>query len=390
MLTFASSIPAALLLISSVLNNPGYIGGPGPDTAVLLACILDVVNALAAIGTAVVLFPVVKRQNEAVALGFVGSRVLEAAIILTGVVSLLAVVTLRREMAGAVANEAALFMVGQSLVAVRDWTFVLGPILLSGVNALLLGSLMYRSGLVPRIIPLLGLIGGPLIIISATAIVFGVWTHVFGVARHRRRPDLRVGTVARRLAGRQGLQALPDHRGYDRRQHPARPPGRHRLAAPVANGPGPPRARPTVQAIGTTDRNHDMISTTPPTGYPVRLTGKLDPNLSRWLWLVKMFLAVPHYVVLAFLWVAFLITTCSPASRSCSPAAIRAHCSTSTSACCAGTGGSVSTSTPPWAPTATRRSRWPGPTTRPISRSPSPNILPGAWSWSSGCWPSRT
>lgn len=173
-LTFASSIPAALLLIFSVLNNPGYIGGPGPDTAVLLACILDVVNALAAIGTAVVLFPVVKRQNEAVALGFVGSRVLEAAIILTGVVSLLAVVTLRREMAGA--DEAALFVVGQSLVAVRDWTFVLGPILLSGVNALLLGSLMYRSGLVPRIIPLLGLIGGPLIIISATAIVFGLWS----------------------------------------------------------------------------------------------------------------------------------------------------------------------------------------------------------------------
>ena len=78
-LTFASSIPAALLLRSSVLNNPDFIVGPGPDTAVLLACFLDVINALAAIGTAVVLFPVVKRQNEAVALGFIGSRVLEAA-----------------------------------------------------------------------------------------------------------------------------------------------------------------------------------------------------------------------------------------------------------------------------------------------------------------------
>ena len=97
-LTFASSIPAAVLLLVSVLNNPDYIVGPGPDTAVLLACLLDVVNALAAIGTAVVLFPVVKRQNESVALGFVGSRVLEAAIIMTGVVSLLAVVTLRQEL----------------------------------------------------------------------------------------------------------------------------------------------------------------------------------------------------------------------------------------------------------------------------------------------------
>jgi hypothetical protein len=120
---------------------------------------------------------VVKRQNEAVALGFVGSRVLEAATIVTGVVSLLAVVTLRQEFAGAAgADEAALFTVGQSLVAVRDWTFVLGPILMSGVNALLLGSLMYRSGLVPRIIPLVGLIGAPLILISATALMFGIWT----------------------------------------------------------------------------------------------------------------------------------------------------------------------------------------------------------------------
>jgi hypothetical protein len=175
-LTFAS-IPAALLLISSVLRNPNYIVGPGPDTAVLLACVLDMINALAAIGTAVVLFPVVKRQNESVALGFVGSRVLEAAIIVTGVVSLLAVVTLRQEVAGAAGvDEAALLTVGQSLVTVRDWTFVLGPVVMSGVNALLLGSLMYRSGLVPRIIPLVGLIGGPLILVSASAIVFGVWT----------------------------------------------------------------------------------------------------------------------------------------------------------------------------------------------------------------------
>ena len=176
-LTFASSIPAVLLLGSSVLNNPDYIIGPGPDTAVLFACLLDLINALACIGTAVALFPVVKRQNEAVALGFGGARVLEAAIIVTGVVSLLAVVTLRQEMAGATgADEAALLTVGQSLVAVRDWTFVLGPILMSGVNALLLGSLMYRSGLVPRIIPLVGLIGAPLILISATALMFGIWT----------------------------------------------------------------------------------------------------------------------------------------------------------------------------------------------------------------------
>jgi hypothetical protein len=175
-LTYVSSIPAFLLLGSSVLNNPDFIVGSGPDHVVLLACMLDVINALAAIGTAVVLFPVIKRQNEAVALGFIGSRVLEAAVIMIGVVSLLAVVTLRQEFTGAVGGDDVLVTVGQSLVTVRNWTFVLGPIVISGVNALLLGSLMYRSGLVPRIIPLAGLIGAPLMLASATAIVFGIWT----------------------------------------------------------------------------------------------------------------------------------------------------------------------------------------------------------------------
>ena len=180
-LTFASSIPAFVLLLGTILADPAYVVGPGQDTAVVLACVLDVINALACIGTAVVLYPVVKRQNASLALGFVGSRVLEAAIIVTGVVSLLAVVTLRQT-AGAAAgtDAAALVTVGQALVEVRNWTFVLGPILLSGVNALLLGTLMYRSGLVPRIIPLLGLIGAPLVIISATAIMFGVWTQSAG------------------------------------------------------------------------------------------------------------------------------------------------------------------------------------------------------------------
>jgi hypothetical protein len=174
-LTFASSIPAVLLLRTSVLRKPDYIVGPGPDTAVLLACVLDLINALAGVGTAVVLYSVVKRQSEAVALGFIGSRLLEAAVITTGVVSLLAVVTLRQGAAAAGADEVVLVTVGQSLVTVRDWTFVLGPILMAGVNALLLGSMLYRSRLVPRIIPLVGLVGGPLMIISAVALIFGIW-----------------------------------------------------------------------------------------------------------------------------------------------------------------------------------------------------------------------
>ena len=134
---------------------------------------LDLVNALACIGTAVALFPVVRRQNEGVALGFVTARVMEAAIIAIGVVSLLSVVTLRQAGASG-ADAASLVRVGRALVAIRDWAFLPGPSLIAGVNALLLGSLLYRSGLVPRVIPVLGLVGAPLLIASATATMFGI------------------------------------------------------------------------------------------------------------------------------------------------------------------------------------------------------------------------
>jgi Domain of unknown function (DUF4386) len=174
LITFAASIPA-LILIGPVLDNADYIVSSGADTRVLWGCLLDVVNALAAIGTAVALFPVVKRQNEALALGFVTSRMTEAAVIMIGVVSLLAVVTLRQDLAGAPGTDtASLVTTGQALVAVRDWTFLLGPGLMASMNALLLGSLMYRSGLVPRVIPTMGLIGAPLLLAATIATLFGL------------------------------------------------------------------------------------------------------------------------------------------------------------------------------------------------------------------------
>jgi hypothetical protein len=174
LITFISSIPAAFFLLAPVLDNPDYIIGSGNDTQVLLGCFLDLINAFACIGTAVALYPVVKRQNGSAALGFVTSRVMEAAIIVIGVVSLLTVVTLRQDLAGtAGADAASLVTTGQSLVATRNWTFLLGPDLMAGINALLLGTLMYRSRLVPRVIPLMGLIGGPLLIAASVAIFFG-------------------------------------------------------------------------------------------------------------------------------------------------------------------------------------------------------------------------
>jgi Domain of unknown function (DUF4386) len=140
---------------------------------VLLGVFLELLLIIANIGTAVVLYPVVKRVNEILALGYVTARVAECAFIAVGILSLLSVVTLRQEAAGADAGS--LVAVGESLMVLHDWTFVLGPGFVVGVgNGLILGYLMYRSALVPRAMAMLGLIGGPLIIASGVSVLFGV------------------------------------------------------------------------------------------------------------------------------------------------------------------------------------------------------------------------
>ncbi|MGO4383998.1 DUF4386 domain-containing protein [Specibacter sp. RAF43] len=171
LLTFVS-IPT-LFLYSQVKGDPAYIAGPGPDSAIILGSVLEIIVALACIGTAVALYPVVKRQNEGVALGFVGARILEAAAIFAGVVALLAIVTLRQAGAG---DEA--LITGQALLALHTWTTLLGQGLIPAFNALLLGSLMYKSGLLPRVLPVFGFIGAPLLITGAAGVLFGLWAPV--------------------------------------------------------------------------------------------------------------------------------------------------------------------------------------------------------------------
>ncbi|MFB7333076.1 DUF4386 domain-containing protein [Streptomyces adustus] len=173
LVTFVASIPA-LLLIAPVLDHADYIVGPGADTRVLWGCLLDLISALACVGTAVAVFPVVKRTGEALALGFVTARLVEAAVILIGVVSLLSVITLRQDLAGATGADAAtLVTTGKALVAVRDWTFLLGPGFMPAINALLFGTLLYRSRLVPRFIPVTGFVGAPLLLAAGVATFFG-------------------------------------------------------------------------------------------------------------------------------------------------------------------------------------------------------------------------
>jgi hypothetical protein len=186
LITFIASIPAAFVFYAPVLDDPRYIvGAAGADTLVSLGALLEFIVVIANIGTAVVLFPIVKRQNEILALGYVTSRVLESTIIMVGVFSLLSVVSLRsgfdpalplEDFAGTAGADAALLVTaGKTLVALHDWTFLFGPGILAGVgNGMLLGYLMYRSGLVPRRMAMLGLIGGPVLVAAAVAILFGV------------------------------------------------------------------------------------------------------------------------------------------------------------------------------------------------------------------------
>jgi hypothetical protein len=166
LLTFVS-IPIGVLYMS-VLNDPNYIVGPGPDTSVVIGGILELIVALAGIGTAVALYPVLKRQNESLALGFLGTRVLEASTIFANVVCLMAIVTLRRSGVGPEA-----LVTGQMLVAMYG-LFRLGQNLMPPLNDLLLGSLLYQSRLVPPILPLLGIIGAPFLIVNTIVFMFGI------------------------------------------------------------------------------------------------------------------------------------------------------------------------------------------------------------------------
>jgi hypothetical protein len=166
LLTFVS-MPIGFLYYA-VLNNPNYIVGSGSDTPIIIGGILEIIVALAGIGTAVVLYPVLKKQNEALALGLVGSRVLEASTIFADVVCLMAIVTLRRAGVGADA-----MVTGKMLVALYG-LFRLGQNLMPAVNDLLLGSLLYQSRLVPRVLSMLGIIGAPLLIANTIVFMFGI------------------------------------------------------------------------------------------------------------------------------------------------------------------------------------------------------------------------
>jgi hypothetical protein len=166
LLTFIS-IPT--LALYGPVHEPNYIVGPGPDTAVIIGGVLEIIVALAGIGTAVVLFPLLKKQNESFALGLVAARILESGTIFVGVAFILSIVTLRQAGVGAEA-----LVTSHALATLYDRIFLLGQSFMPAVCDLLLGFLLYKSRLVPRALSLIGIIGAPLLIVGYIAVLFGL------------------------------------------------------------------------------------------------------------------------------------------------------------------------------------------------------------------------
>jgi hypothetical protein len=170
--TFVTSIPARFIFYAPVLDEPNYVTGAGSAAWALLAtgAVLELILIIANVGTAVVPYPIHKRVNEAGAVAYVSARIVECVFIAIGIVSILAIATLRADAPSG--TSAAL---GQGLEAVYEWSFRLGPGFIVGVgNGLILGWLMYTSGLVPRRMAMLGLIGGPLIILAGILVIYDV------------------------------------------------------------------------------------------------------------------------------------------------------------------------------------------------------------------------
>ena len=171
-LTFITSI-AGVMVYGPVLSDPNYITSSGADTRVFGGALLELLLIVTNIGCATVLFPLLKKQNEGLALAYVAARLVECTFILIGLLSLLAIVTLRQ--GATAADSGSLLLIGKALHSIHDWTFLLGPGLTDGVGTgLILGYLMYRSGLVSRRMALFGVIGGPLLAASGVAVLMGL------------------------------------------------------------------------------------------------------------------------------------------------------------------------------------------------------------------------
>lgn len=175
-ITYITSIAAKFVFYPPLFDSAGYVVGEGADTRVLWGAVNEMILIIANIGTAVALYPVLRQRFRGLALGYVTARVMESVFIAVGVLSVVTIVSVRQDFAGVGGAEgAAVATVGHTLVALQEWTFALGPGVVVGVgNGLILGYMMYRSGLVPRGLAVLGLVGGPLLCLSGGLVILGI------------------------------------------------------------------------------------------------------------------------------------------------------------------------------------------------------------------------
>ena len=226
--TFVTSIPARFLFIDGLgadWQNMRFIPGATSETSLYLGAILEFGVIAANIATAVVLYPIVRRQSEGLALGYVTARIMECAFILVGLMSIISVVTVSDALAGASAAEAtSLAAQGSSLVSTYEWAFLFGPGLVVGFgNGLILGYLMYRSGLVPRRMAMLGLIGGPMLILSFGFQLFGVYENGSGPSFLLALPEIAWEASLGIYAAWKGFRPSPITRTVDLREETTKP-----------------------------------------------------------------------------------------------------------------------------------------------------------------------
>ncbi len=172
----AASAIAGVLLYNPILNSSDYlIEGSAHGNQVILGALMELILVVSAIGTATAMFPILRKYNETIALWHVCFRFLEAVVITVGLISVLALLTVSREFAAAGAPDTASFqVVGTSLIAIHDWTFMLGPLFFLGINTIMYSYIFYKSKLVPTALAFLGMTGAVLVFICALLVMFGV------------------------------------------------------------------------------------------------------------------------------------------------------------------------------------------------------------------------
>jgi hypothetical protein len=172
----AVSAIIGLLLYDPILKGPDYlVKGSEYANQVILGALMELILVVSAIGTATTMFPILRKYNETIALWHVCFRFLEAVIITVGVISVLSLLTLSREFVAAGAPDNASYLTsGIVLKAVHDWTFMLGPLFMLGINTMMYSYIFYKTKLVPRFIPILGMTGATLVFICALLVMFGV------------------------------------------------------------------------------------------------------------------------------------------------------------------------------------------------------------------------